>query len=397
MDEPVRLTPAVKAALEAGKPPPQPWDRPAGIIPGYPENGIAANVLYEKEFADPKYVIDGLIGDGLSILCGKPKRGKSWMSLMWAWAVAAGYEINGRQTWQGEVLYLALEDTQRRIQSRMRMLNKELGWIVPETLTIHTEWPRADNHGLWYCMEWIMKHGPQARFIVIDTLAKFRKPAKGNGNAYADDDEATGGLKKVCDKMGVSGLFNHHTRKLRAEDPFDEISGSYGISGPADTLIVLENEGPGKAKLFTRGRDIAESTTPIEFRTASGLWVLKPSKEGIDTEGRMVMAGDGKKSLVEACADWLKEFLATEAYPSDEITEAARQKGHSFNSLKMAKNRLGSKGTGEITHHNFSTNGVADWWSGIGQPIDWRRRRVPIEKPKNESSESSESTSEIPP
>ena len=92
-------------------------------------------------------------------------------------------------------------------------------------------------------------------------------------------------------------------------------------------------------------------------------------------------AGEG--SSIERCADWLRKFLATEAYPSQEITWAAAAAGFTFSSVKLAKGRCGSKGTGEITHHNFSTTGQADWWSGpaTDSVYNWNRRSVPITKP----------------
>jgi hypothetical protein len=389
------ISPARKKAAEAKKPEPKPWERPPGNTKE-PPKGITAVELFAKDFPPPKFVLDGLIGDGLTMLCGKPKQGKSWLALEIAWAVAAGLEIDGRKTWQGEVLYLALEDTLPRLQSRMRKLHSELGWVIPETLTLHTHWPRdGDQMGLVFLGEWLLSRQGIARLVIVDTLAKFRKPTKNNANAYAEDYAATSDLKDMVDFHKSSAMYVHHTRKLRSEDPFDEISGSYGISGSADTLIVLENEN-GRGKLFVRGRDLPEATVPIEFRPASGRWVLGESKDGLDTEGRIVGNGEGKKSVVERCADWLRTFLATEAFPSQEITWAAEKAGFKFSAVKLAKGRLGSKGTGEITHHNFSTTGQADWWSGpaTDSVYNWTRRSVPVAQPKN--TESTERTPEIP-
>lgn len=409
MDENVRLsppaqTPAMKAALEAKKPPPQAWERPPGATMEPPAIITACDLMH-KEFTAPRWVVDGLIGPGLTVMAGKPKHGKSWLALELAWAISCGQPIDGRATNQGNVLYLALEDTERRLQSRLRMLSNDLkpenGWIIPETLHLAVAWPRmgytAQEMGLVFVNEWMLKYGDTARMVFIDTMQMFRKQPKGNANAYAEDYDAGSSLKKCVDMHGAAAMYVHHTRKLRSEDPFDEISGSNGIAGAADTLMILENE-PRRQKLYIKGRDVAEGTVDLQFHKNSGRWQLGPTKEGIDTEGR-IAATEGAKSAVEACADWLKTFLAKEAYPSEEITWAAEAAGFTFDNLKRAKIRLGKAGTGEVIHKNLGTGGATEWWSGTGPVIDWNRRRVPIQDPskkKSESSESGERSHDIP-
>jgi hypothetical protein len=130
------------------------WQQRPANAPALPQ-GIAANDLFVAEFPPPRFVVDGLLGDGLTVLGGKPKGGKSWLALLLAWAIAAGESVDGRTVWQGEVLYLALEDTQRRLQSRLRKLHADLGWVVPETLTLQTAWPRVDDGGLYGIAEWL--------------------------------------------------------------------------------------------------------------------------------------------------------------------------------------------------------------------------------------------------
>jgi hypothetical protein len=334
-----------------------------------PPARIAAIDLFRKDFPPVPFVVDGLVGPGVTVLAGKPKGGKSWLSLLIAWAVAAGQEIDGRAVHQGEVLYLALEDTERRIQGRLRMLHADLGWPVPETLTIATAWPRSDERGLHYVTEWLQEKGKTGRLVIVDVLAKWRKPQKGNVNSYADDYEAVGGLKQLVDLYGASAIFVHHTRKLKAEDPFDEVSGTYGISGQADTLWVLDrNEAGHDARLYVRGRDVAECTVPIRYTPNSGRWVLGASREGIDTEGRVQGTGE---SRAEAARNWVRGFLRTYAYPAKELDDAGRAAGHSPAAIKNAKNELGRQGTGELW---FQKDGASGWWVGIGRPANWTRR-----------------------
>jgi hypothetical protein len=360
---------------EKAKPGESPWKtKPANYAA--PQT-ISAIELWAKKFPPPKFVLDGLVGDGLTVLSGKPKGGKSWLAILLAWAVAAGDAIDGRATWQGEVLYLALEDTQRRLQDRMRKLHAELNWIVPETLTLSTSWPRVDDSALYYIAEWLDARKPMARLVIVDVLAKFRKPQKGSANNYADDYEAVGGLKELVDHYGVSGLFLHHTRKLKAEDPFDEISGTYGVSGPADTLWILDNENGRDARLYVRGRDIAEGTVPMRYTPESGRWVLGPTAEGIDTSGRAgVNAAEGR---VGQCRAWVLEYLRVYAFPAKELDEAAKVAGYNPATVKNAKAELGRNGTGQIT---FRKDVAGAWWVGIGEATSWKWRPPPDPIPR---------------
>lgn len=315
--------------------------------------------------------MDGLIGDGLTVLAGKPKGGKSWLALLLGWAVASGDAVDGRSVWQGDVLYLALEDTQRRLQWRMKKLHADLGWTPPETLTLHTAWPRVDDGGLYHIAEWLDAHKGTARLVMVDVLAKFRKPQKGGGNNYADDYEAVGGLKELVDHYACSALMLHHTRKLKADDPFDEISGTYGISGPADTLWMLDNENGQDARLFVRGRDIAEGTVPLKYTRDSGRWVCGATAEGIDTTGRAgTNAAEGR---VGQCKAWLLEYLRTYASPAREVDTAAKAAGYNPSTLKNAKAELGREGTGQIV---FRKDGGGIWWVGLGEVATWRYRPI---------------------
>ena len=81
-----------------------------------------------KTFPPLKFIVPGLIVEGLVILAGKPKVRKSWMALDIALAVAAGrFCLGDRKCQQGNVLYLALEDGDRRLQRRITKLLPTFG------------------------------------------------------------------------------------------------------------------------------------------------------------------------------------------------------------------------------------------------------------------------------
>jgi hypothetical protein len=364
----------------------KPWEvKPTQAAPA---NGITLEELMKLELPPPRFAVDGLLCEGLTILGGKPKLGKSWLSLLIAWAVAAGEQIDGRAVSGGDVLFLALEDTPRRLQSRVRMLSTAVQWKFPERLTIHTNWGRADAGGLYYLAEWLNLHRGSARLVVIDTLAKFRRGKKSNANSYDEDYEDVGQLKKLCDEYSVSALIVHHTRKLKSEDPFDDLSGTLGIGGAADGILILDRDrGNDGGSLYVTGRDVPECTIPVTLDKVSFRWSLGTPVEGIDTAGRAATSPAATK--VDQCCRWILSFLAEYAHPAAELDAAAKLAGYSGSAVRDAKAKLGKEGSGAIC---FDKRGQSEWWVGLTPKADWKPRPVVKIGSRPESSESSESS-----
>ncbi|MCM1270617.1 MAG: AAA family ATPase [Ruminococcus flavefaciens] len=65
-----------------------------------------------------EFVVEDLIAQGLYILAGAPKIGKSWLSLDICLSIAKGEKVLGKETSKATVLYLCLEDSFKRIQKR---------------------------------------------------------------------------------------------------------------------------------------------------------------------------------------------------------------------------------------------------------------------------------------
>jgi hypothetical protein len=168
------------------------------------------------------------------------------------------------------VLYLALEDSQRRLKRRLSKLCPDGNW--PDNLLLATEWRRADLGGIADIGEWC-DSVPDPVLVVIDTLEKFRSPAKSHATAYTADYQAIAGLHKLAHERGLAIVVIHHVRKMEAEDPFDMVSGTNGLTGAADTILVLKRQA-GNATLHARGRDIEESETACQFNKESCRWTL---------------------------------------------------------------------------------------------------------------------------
>lgn len=239
-----------------------------------PQTSWTAAELLEVEFGEPRWAVPGLLAEGANLLCGPPKLGKSWMALNIAVAVATGTAAMGRiRVDQGDVLYLALEDTGRRLQSRLRMsLN---GHKPPSRLTLETQCPPLDQGGRQYIIGWLQRH-PDTRLVIVDVLARVRPVDVPTSNGRYDLDYKTMTmLKDIADEHGVCVLIVHHTRKTDAEDFLDRVSGTHGLAGSADAILVLERtRGEATAKLSITGRDVEEADYALKLDSSSGRWTM---------------------------------------------------------------------------------------------------------------------------
>ena len=239
---------------------------------------INAQTLRKKIFPPVVWAVDGFLPSGLSVLAGGPKVGKSILSLHLSLAVAIGGCALGQITVeQGAVLYLALEDTQRRLQERIE------GSGLPEDcnlslLTLATRVPRQHEGGLEYIRFWLETQKRKARLVIIDTLQKFRKVLSNKGTMYAEDYEVISEIKKLADEFDVPFLLIHHLKKAMQEDWLEEISGSQGIAGAADTIFALKRaRTENKGILHRTGRDVEEKD--FEMRLDGFNWILEGEKE----------------------------------------------------------------------------------------------------------------------
>lgn len=215
--------------------------------------------LMAKVFPTPRAIVEKIILEGLMLLAGKPKLGKSRLMLDIAIAVACGGKALGHLPVDaGPVLYISLEDPERRLQSRIQTMLT--GCRAPENFEYETEWPRVDEGGLQDLELWIQEH-PGARLIVIDTLKRLRPKPKPGQSVYDADYEALQGLADLCHRHeGLAIVVVHHTNKLQdAEDFADLISGSTGLPGSADGFAVMRRKrGDGDAILSVVHRDLPE-------------------------------------------------------------------------------------------------------------------------------------------
>ncbi len=245
-----------------------------------PPPTMTAAELMDMEFEPTRWVVPGVLPEGLSLLVGKPKKGKSWMALGMCEAVAVGGVAFGtKRVEKGDTLYLALEDNKKRLKKRLqKILN---GAAAPDNMHLHTEWPRLDEGGAEALDAWLTEH-PDARLVVIDTLARIRKEGRGQ-NIYAEDYAALEQLLPLASKHGVAIVVVHHLRKMAASDPLDEISSSTGLTAGVDGFLILRRTPGSKGPtLYVDGRDIEEPTEyALIWNLNTATWTIEGEAEEV--------------------------------------------------------------------------------------------------------------------
>ncbi|MEW2160468.1 AAA family ATPase [Streptomyces sp. NPDC007189] len=238
-----------------------------------PRTAWTADQLMAAHFPEPKWAVPSILAEGVNVLAGPPKVGKSWLSLGLGLSVAAGGKaFDSVPVEGGPVLYLALEDTPRRLQTRMGKLLG--GQPAPAGLTLVTECPPFPQGGTEAIAQWLERN-PDARMVVIDVFAKMRGQAPAGVSAYDADYVAVGYAKRLADHYGVAVVLVHHVRKAGSEDFLTEVSGTNGIAGAADATLVLKRaRGQADGILHVTGRDVDEAEYALSFQPASGAWHL---------------------------------------------------------------------------------------------------------------------------
>ena len=222
---------------------------------------IDADTLQSTAYEPVSFVVDDLLPQGLHLLAGAPKIGKSWLALWLCLCAAQGKPLWTFATRPCEVLYLCLEDSFQRIQSRLFEITEDAPASVHFTTNSDTL-----GKGLEEQLCAFLSEHPDTVLVIIDTLQRIRT-AGNDANAYASDYRDIGVLKALADKHRIAILLVHHLRKMNDDDPMNMISGTTGLSGATDSNFVLRKSKrrENTATLYCTGRDIPYRELALEF------------------------------------------------------------------------------------------------------------------------------------
>lgn len=229
---------------------------------------VPAEELLDTTFMPTGTLVDGLLGQGIYILAGAPKVGKSWLVLLLANQVSRGEPVWELKTEKCGVLYISLEDTFQRIQKRLNDVSGGTPgpiWLATEALNI--------GEGFEEQLENFLAARPDVKLVIIDTFQRVRKAGQEQYN-YASDYEAVCALKKIADRFLITLLLVHHTRKTGSSDSFNMISGTTGLLGCADGALVLQKSSrlETSATLDVTGREVADSQLKLRFDKQRKVW-----------------------------------------------------------------------------------------------------------------------------
>ncbi len=272
------------------------------------------------------------------MIASAPKDGKSWFVLLLCLCVSMGKKFLGYDTHQCSVLYLALEDSDNRLRSRIKRIFD--GEKLPNSFNYCTEIGDLSN-GFIEQMEYIYKRLNNLRLIVVDTLQCIRGQYNNkDGGIYGYDYKEMNTLKAFSKKHNLAILLVHHTSKAESpNDPFFTISGTRGLTGALDLMMILrrENAEDKQAKLYIRGRDVDNNAFVIEMKECK--WVKVGTLDEIQEQNTVKQFHNN--STVRALNEALKDAEQWRGRMSDLISFAEKREIYISLTPKQLSNEIG--------------------------------------------------------
>ena len=264
--------------------------------------------LSKKHFEEMKWIINSFLPPGVSLIAGRPKQGKSWLVLAFGLLVAAGRPVFGYTTSKSDVLYMALEDSERRLQGRTRKLMQTHNLTDTDISGFHycIDAPKLGDRLEDQIADKLSQH-PKIRFVIIDVLARIRSPRRGNQSVYDADYEVGQRIKKIGSLYPeVAFLIVHHQNKGQG-DALDSISGSHGLAGGFDNTYGLVRANNG-LELHIDGRDIEDSMPIPILKGEDHMWTLASRADAAeiknsDTRNAILNAMDSNETTPKQIAE----------------------------------------------------------------------------------------------
>ena len=262
--------------------PEPPWELPPGPAPAEPPRReiqplsvVSGEDLADMRLEPIRFCVEGLLPEGLSVLGGAPKAGKSWLVLDLGIRIARGDPLWELPTKKGDVLYLCLEDSLNRVQERLNRITDD----PPDNLFFAVSAGTIED-GLCEQIKNFKQSHPDLALVAVDTFQVVRSDS--TEISYAGDYTEVRALKALAEELHIALLLVHHLRKQRDKDPLNMISGSTGISGAADAVYVLDrkNRNNLRATLSCTDRDIEQRKLFLSFDPEHCRWECEQDDMG---------------------------------------------------------------------------------------------------------------------
>ena len=259
-------------------------------------NGVDMRSLMTEDIPPLKFAVKPILPEGLVCIAGRPKAMKSWQMLKLCFCVENGLNYLGHEVEQGNALYLALEDSKRRLKERTFKLKHNDVQYFPTT---DIEAPYLNN-GLEEDLQRWIDGVKNPKLIVIDTLARVKQRVSGfnKGTAYDQDNELLRRIQQLAITNGVCIAFITHLSKAQQDYSFDKITGSVGLQGMTDAMWLIDRgDNSPNASITGRGRDILDFQYAVKWNDETMTYDFVGNKFEIELNENRKMILDAMKEL----------------------------------------------------------------------------------------------------
>lgn len=232
---------------------------------------IDGEALLALELPDVQYLCRPWVPEGVTLLAGAPKVGKTTLLRQFGASVSSGATLWGAACAQADVLFLSLEEGQKLMRRKLLLAGYRGDQV--RRIRFHWKW-RPGVEGVADLRD-RLRACPEIRLIIIDSLTRFRDAPTRDKPQFHQDYEAVRLLADITkDHPGLSIIVLHHTKKDQAGDPIADISGTFGLSAAADNYMVLRRES-GEFVLHCGGRYWDETEDAFRLVREAGAWALE--------------------------------------------------------------------------------------------------------------------------
>ncbi len=251
-----------------------------------PVRSFDAADLLAMPMAEPNYIVQSFVPEGVMLWCGRPKMGKTTAARQLVHAVNTGGMFLGEQSAQAEVWFLSLEEGERLFRKKLKMMGVPLEEL--RGIQVDFEWPQAAE-GVNKLRDRLRARpaGGKPVLIIIDSLQRFRIPQSDRGHAFTEDYNAAKLLTELCKEFpGLAVVLLHHTTKAVPDDPVAAISGTYGLTAAVDSYAIMLKQA-GQFRLHVGGRLWDRDCTDYELKRDGGTWELVGEFEASTVRGQL--------------------------------------------------------------------------------------------------------------
>lgn len=304
-----------------------------------PFSGMDGAALLAEPIRPVRWLVPGLIANGLTILGGTPKSGKSYLA--YALALAVGVYGQWMQHWeveQGKVLFISLEDDPDDTRQRLAELDPHLTLAPHQIHFMHglDQVPPFDEGLVPWLLEAITQYTP--RLVVIDPISYlYSMSRRGNGDLFSDTRQMLFPLRWLGKAHDCAIVALDHRRKRSRDDTnvFDTLHGSIAKQAIADTLLMVERDDQdiSLAALVRRGKDATHHLT-MQFRDG-GCWLgyKGESPPKADTG----QYGEIRQKVYTALMTYPRAMSVVEILAACEIPDTKQTRSQLYNVLVRAE------------------------------------------------------------